>query len=88
MSYYLLLSLRGYEEIPWENMAPKGRCWSHTTTLEKRPDMVSQAFTNKRYEPAACEWQVRVNYTACEWQVRVNFAACGWQVRVKFAACE
>ena len=39
-------------------MAPKGRSWSHTTTLEKRPDMISQAFTNKRYEPAACEWQV------------------------------
>ena len=62
---YIIVSfffLRAYEEVPWDNMA-RPRQWSHPTTLEEKPDMISQVFTKKRYEPAAKEWQVSL----CEW---------------------
>lgn len=48
---------RSFEEVPWDNMlAPK--LWAPTSTLEERPDMISQTYTLHRYDPAAREWQV------------------------------
>lgn len=32
--------------------------WAPTSTLEERPDMISQTYTLHRYDPAAQEWQV------------------------------
>lgn len=51
------LICRSFEEVPWDNMlAPK--LWAPTSTLEERPDMISQTYTLHRYDPAAKEWQV------------------------------
>ncbi|KAK6166716.1 hypothetical protein SNE40_023347 [Patella caerulea] len=47
---------RLYEGVPWDNML-KGKPWPFKTTLELRPDMVSQRFSDKQYEPTAQEWQ-------------------------------
>jgi len=34
------------------------KMWAPTSTLEERPDMISQTYTLRRYDPAAMEWQV------------------------------
>ncbi|XP_069111899.1 protein SPMIP7-like [Argopecten irradians] len=47
---------KSFEEVPWDNMLhPKQ--WAPVSTLEQRPDMISQTYTLKRYDPAAQEWQ-------------------------------
>ncbi|KAL3831443.1 hypothetical protein ACJMK2_023194 [Sinanodonta woodiana] len=47
---------KAYEEVAWdEKLSPKQ--WAPVSTLEQRPDMISQVFTLKRYDPAAKEWQ-------------------------------
>jgi hypothetical protein len=43
--------------VPWDNMLPP-KTWDPVSTLEDRPDMISQRWTLKRYDPAAQEWQV------------------------------
>ena len=48
---------RSYEEVPWDNMLP-AKQWAPVSTLEERPDMISQTYPLKRYDPAAQEWQV------------------------------
>lgn len=47
---------KSYEEVPWDNMLPSKQ-WAPVSTLEDRPDMISQTYTLKRYDPAAQEWQ-------------------------------
>ncbi|PVD29803.1 hypothetical protein C0Q70_09060 [Pomacea canaliculata] len=47
---------RGYEEVPWDTMLPP-KMWAPVTTLENKPDQISQCFSQRRYEPAAQEWQ-------------------------------
>lgn len=47
---------KSYEEVPWDNMLPP-KTWDPVSTLEDRPDMISQRWTLKRYDPAAQEWQ-------------------------------
>lgn len=34
------------------------KMWAPVTTLENKPDQISQCFSQRRYEPAAQEWQV------------------------------
>ncbi|KAK7109383.1 protein SPMIP7-like [Littorina saxatilis] len=47
---------RSYCEVPWDTMlAPK--CWAPTGTSEDKPDMISHRWSNKKYDPAAQEWQ-------------------------------
>ncbi|XP_005109934.1 spermatogenesis-associated protein 48 [Aplysia californica] len=47
---------RGYEEVPWDHfLAPK--MWPPTVTTEEKPDNISHRWHNKRYDPAAQEWQ-------------------------------
>ncbi|XP_067650089.1 protein SPMIP7-like [Haliotis asinina] len=47
---------RGYEELPWDSMlAPK--MWQPVSTMEHKPDMISQRWSLKKYDPAAQEWQ-------------------------------
>ncbi len=51
-----LITFRSYEAVPWDNMLPP-RKWAPVSTLEDRPDMISQVWTNKRYDPDCKEWQ-------------------------------
>ena len=37
-------------------LAPK--MWAPTRTCEEKPDMISHRWSNKKYDPAAQEWQV------------------------------
>lgn len=53
---YSASTQRSYEAVPWDTMLPKKQ-WASTTTLEERPDMISQSWTLHRYDPAAKEWQ-------------------------------
>lgn len=47
---------RGYEEVPWDNFLPS-KLWPPVSTMESKPDNVSQRWYNKRYDQAAQEWQ-------------------------------
>ncbi|CAH1788146.1 unnamed protein product [Owenia fusiformis] len=47
---------RAYEEVPWDNVLPPKQ-WPATSTLEERPDMISQRFATKRYDSEANKWQ-------------------------------
>ncbi|KAK3108180.1 hypothetical protein FSP39_002755 [Pinctada imbricata] len=47
---------KSFEEVPWDTMLPQ-KMWAPVKTLEDRPDMISQRYTLKRYDPAAQEWQ-------------------------------
>ncbi|KAK7488332.1 hypothetical protein BaRGS_00020491 [Batillaria attramentaria] len=47
---------RSYAEVPWDNMLPP-KTWAPVSTMEEKPDMISQCFTKKKYDPAAQEWQ-------------------------------
>ena len=51
--------VRGYEEVPWDNFLPS-KLWPPVSTMESKPDNVSQRWHNKRYDQAAQEWQVKV----------------------------
>ena len=53
---YCISLFRGYEEIPWDNMLPPKK-WAPTSTLEEKPDMISQRYTLKRYDAGGKEWQ-------------------------------
>ncbi|XP_076465540.1 protein SPMIP7-like [Babylonia areolata] len=47
---------RSYAEVPWDTMlAPK--LWPPVSTAEGKPDMISHCWSNKKYDPAAQEWQ-------------------------------
>ncbi|WAQ94962.1 SPT48-like protein [Mya arenaria] len=48
--------MRRAKEVPWDVMLPPKQ-WAPTSTLEQRPDMISQTYTLHRYDPAANEWQ-------------------------------
>ncbi|ELT92906.1 hypothetical protein CAPTEDRAFT_229181 [Capitella teleta] len=72
---YTSSTQRSYEEIPWDShLSP--RRWASTTTLEEKPDMISQRFTKKRYEPAAEEWQA-VGRSWDWFQTRKNYYKTG-----------
>ncbi|XP_013396416.1 spermatogenesis-associated protein 48 [Lingula anatina] len=47
---------RGYGDVPWDTILPPKQN-AATKTHEERPDMISQKWTIKRYDPAAEEWQ-------------------------------
>ncbi|KAH3715743.1 spermatogenesis-associated protein 48-like isoform X2 [Dreissena polymorpha] len=53
---YSTSTQKSFEEVPWDVMLPPKQ-WAPTTTLEERPDMISQTYTLHRYDPAAQEWQ-------------------------------
>ena len=40
----------------------KPKRWAPVSTLEQKPDMISQRFQWRRYEPHADEWQVSMVY--------------------------
>ncbi|KAL8617666.1 hypothetical protein ACOMHN_064920 [Nucella lapillus] len=47
---------RSYAEVPWDSMlAPK--IWPPISTAENKPDQISHRWGNKKYDPAAQEWQ-------------------------------
>lgn len=53
---YSTSTQNAFAEVPWDvKLAPKQ--WAPTSTLEERPDMISQTFSLHRYDPAAQEWQ-------------------------------
>lgn len=47
---------KSFGEVPWDVML-QPKMWAPTSTLEERPDMISQTYTLHRYDPAAQEWQ-------------------------------
>ncbi|XP_060597503.1 protein SPMIP7-like [Ruditapes philippinarum] len=53
---YSTSTQKAFEEVPWDTMLPPKQ-WAPTSTLEERPDMISQTYTLHRYDPAAQEWQ-------------------------------
>ncbi|XP_052795757.1 spermatogenesis-associated protein 48-like [Mya arenaria] len=53
---YSTSTQKSFEEVPWDVMLPPKQ-WAPTSTLEQRPDMISQTYTLHRYDPAANEWQ-------------------------------